>query len=122
MENGQIMFDKQRDVDQTGFSEKKLDKYIELPANQWIDLRKGKTQHIQKSVSKGQKKKDDVLKQLEEHTRKYQQFIQEYVSREEYVSKDAERMLQKIFTLQAIIKNLLHSLKRFSSTTLPMDR
>ena len=122
MENGEVLISKQKDIDQSGFSEKKLDQDTDLQAGQWLDLKKGSAktpspqgkQQIKKGKPQEARDKEEIVKELQEQSRLYEELVQEYSRYENYHSKESERVLQRIFTVQSIIKNLLQSLKRSS--------
>lgn len=57
MENGEVMHLDKKDIDESGFSEKKLDQDTEMQAGQWLDLsNKQKTKNRKQSSDKAQDK------------------------------------------------------------------
>lgn len=126
MENGEVMLSKQKDVDQSGYSEKKLAQNTDLQAGQWLDLKKGASKTVKpsqktsvqsqqhKNIQQVTSDKSGVVKEMLKKTSEHQKLMEEYGTLQDYYSKDAERLLQKIFTIQSTLKTLLQSLKRSS--------
>lgn len=86
MENGELVMKDSEEVDESGYSEKKIDKNIDLQAGQWLDLQQGnkKTppQDIKKSSSKQQSPdKPQIRNQSDKHTLGNQQIPNQQVKK-----------------------------------------
>lgn len=58
MENGEIMMKKREEVDESGYSEKKVDQNIDLQAGQWLDLNQGPTTQVNPQQTQNKSKKN----------------------------------------------------------------
>ncbi len=136
MENEEIKMSKKDEMDETGYSEKKLDKNIDLQAGQWLDLNQGAsttttTSHSRTSVTKqklGKKSPnipvpvtqsavnfpnshEKMSMVLQEVSNELVLEIESYVSLVKEKIEQAEERLKKILELQITQKSLLQALK-----------
>lgn len=130
MENGEKMLLSLKDRDDSGYSEKKVDKDIELQAGQWLDLKSStkassakqrgrpskqklattSTQSPQNRVTV-QGHKDALVLSIQDLSREIHDETEAYLKLIDANNDEAEEVFQRISTHQSTLRSLLKALK-----------
>ncbi len=123
MENGEIKISEEEAVDHTGYSEKKVNKALELQAGQWLDLNNKKSspqkgnkplsrpvQIPQQSKSNPKKSTTNLVGAIDKVTKDVAQLIDTYLKTLDKNTDDAEKVLKDLTAAQNLQKILLKAM------------
>lgn len=135
MENGEVKISEEEAVDHAGYSEKKVNKALELQAGQWLDLnnKKGRPQKGNKPTSKpvqipqlpktNQKNSTgNLIGALDNVTKDITQLIDSYLKTLDKNTEEAERILKDLTAAQNLQRILLKAMLFESKGSLDISK